>query len=212
MSKQTHKKYKFNKKAFATYVAISFLFACFFIVVVFLGLNKSIKKYTNIINTVAIKREKVNSKITFNSVKKRLEKLPSYGSKYGNIEIDKINLKLPLYFGDNMEILSYGIGHYAGSYFPGEGGSIVLAGHNDPGYFERILELVKGDKIILDVTYGKFEYEVDNTKIVNENDLDSFPIQDDREMLILYTCYPLGIGHKTERFVVYAYRSGDNHE
>jgi len=211
MSKQTHKKYKFNKKAFATYVAISFLFVCFFIVIVFFGFGRVIKRFTNQINTVTMRKNNISEKVTFDSVKKRLSSIPSYGMKYGNIKIDKIDLELPLYFGDNMEILSYGIGHYAGSYFPGEGGSIILAGHNDPGYFERILELVSGDRIIIETSYGTFNYSVFETKVVNENDLSAFPIRDDREMLILYTCYPLGVGYKTERFVVYAYR-GDSHE
>ena len=211
MSKQTHKKYKFNKKAFATYVAISFLFVCFFIVAIFYGFGGVIKRFTNRINTVTVKANNVSESVTFDSEKKRLSSIPSYGTKYGNIKIDKIDLKLPIYFGDNMEILSYGVGHYAGSYFPGEGGSIILAGHNDPGYFERILELVNDDKIVIETSYGTFDYSVYDTKVVNENDLSAFPIQEDRELLILYTCYPLGVGYKTERFVVYAYR-GDGHE
>lgn len=208
MSKKTHKKYKFDKKAFAAYVAISFLFVCFFIVIVFYGFGGVIKKYTNRVNTVAMKPNNTTEKITFDSVKKRLSSIPSYGTKYGNIKIDKIDLELPIYFGDNMEILSYGVGHYSGSYFPGEGGSIILAGHNDSGYLERILELVNGDKIVIETSYGTFDYSVDSAKIVNENDLAAFPIQEEKELLILYTCYPLGVGYKTERFVVYAYRGG----
>lgn len=199
-----HKKYKFSKKAFATYVAISFLFVSVFIVALYFGFNKTIKEYTNLINTVAIKRSDKAREISFNKVNKKLEVMPAYGDKYGNILIDSINLNLPLYYGDNTEILSYGIGHYAGSYFPGEGGSIILAGHNDPGYFERLSEVKEGDKVTIEANYGTFKYKVESTKIVNENDLESFPIQTDRELLILYTCYPKGIGHKTERFVVYA--------
>lgn len=204
MRKSMHKKHKFSKKVFATYVAISFLFVSVFIVCVYFGFNKTIKRYTNLINTVAIKRSEEAREISFDKVNKKLEVMPAYGDKYGNVIIDSIDLNLPLYYGDNEEILSYGIGHYAGSYFPGEGGSIILAGHNDPGYFERLSEVKQGDKITLDVSYGKFSYKVQSTKIVNENDLDSFPISEDRELLILYTCYPKGIGHKTERFVVYA--------
>ena len=173
---------------------------------VFYGFGGVIRKYTNRINTVAMKQDNTTEKITFDSVKKRLSSIPSYGTKYGNIKIDKIGLKLPIYFGDSMEILSYGVGHYVGSYFPGEGGSIILAGHNDSGYFERILELVKGDEIVIETGYGTFDYSVSDIKIANENDLSAFPIQEEKELLILYTCYPLGIGYKTERFVVYAYK------
>lgn len=199
-----HKKVKFSKKAFATYVALSFLFVSVFIVIVYFGFNNSIKRYTDLINTAAIKRSDKTRKISFDETKKKLEVMPAYGDKYGTVKIDSIDLKLPLYYGDNTKILSYGIGHYAGSYFPGEGGSIILAGHNDPGYLDRLFEVKQGDMITIDASYGTFKYTVKNTKIVNENDLDSFPIQMNRELLIIYTCYPKGIGHKTERFVVYA--------
>ncbi|MBR3897716.1 MAG: class D sortase [Bacilli bacterium] len=158
---------------------------------------------------MAIKESKNDRKVKFDNAQKKMTSIPSYGSKYGTIKIDKINLDLPLYYGDNEEILSYGIGHYAGSYFPGEGGSVILAGHNDPGYFEKILELGNNDKIVLDLNYGKFDYQIYETRIVSENDLSAFPIQDNEERLILYTCYPLGVGHKTERFVVYAHRVGE---
>lgn len=199
-----HKRHKFDKKAFATYVAISFLFVSVFIVILYFGFNKTIKSYTNLINTIAIKRSNKARELSFDSKSKKLEVLPAYGDKYGNVKIDSIDVNLPLYYGDNMEILSYGIGHYAGSYFPGEGGSIILAGHNDPGYLERLSEVKEGDKITIEANYGTFNYKVESTKVVNENDLSGFPIQTDRELLIIYTCHPKGIGHKTERFVVYA--------
>ncbi len=207
-----HKKLKFNGKAFVTYVAISFLFVSIFILIVFFGLNNKIVRYVGLINTIAIEKKDNEKVLKFDSVKKRLTSYPAYGSKYANIKIEAIDLTLPVYYGDNLEILSHGIGHYAGSYFPGEGGTVILAGHNNSGYFDKILELKKDDTVIIDADYGTFKYKVDRTDIVNENNLEAFPIQNDREMLILYTCYPLGIGHKTERFLVYAYRAGDMNE
>ncbi len=205
-----HKKRKFSKKAFVTYVAISFLFASLFILMVYFGLNSKIVRYTSLINTVAIKKSDKDKAVSFDKIKKKLTSYPVYGTKYANIKISKIDLSLPVYFGDNMEILSHGVGHYAGSYFPGEGGTIIYAGHNNRGYFDKILNLEKDDKIIVETGYGNFEYKVDKTKIVNENDLSAFSVQSEKEELILYTCYPLGVGHKTERFLVYAY--GDNYE
>lgn len=207
-----HKKLKFNGKAFVTYVAISFLFVSIFVLIVFFGLNNKIVKYVGLINTVAIEKKDSKKVLKIDSVKKRLTSYPAYGSKYANIKISAIDLNLPVYYGDNLEILSHGIGHYAGSYFPGEGGTIILAGHNNPGYFDQILNLKKNDKVVIDSDYGTFEYAVDSTNIVSENDLSAFPIQNEKEMLILYTCYPLGVGHKTERYVVYAYKVGDANE
>lgn len=42
-------------------------------------------------------------------------------------------------------------------------------------------------------------------KIVNETDLELLPIQKEKEILMLYTCYPFqNIGYTTQRYVVYA--------
>ena len=204
------RKKEFKIKIFATYVAISFLFASIFVLITYFPLNNKITKYTNLINTIAINEAKEEKEVSFDNVKKKLTSYPAYGSKYGNVIIDKVNLKLPLYYGDNLEILSHGAGQYAGSYFPGEGGTTIIAGHNDRGYFDKLLGLKKDDKITIDTTYGKFNYHVVETKIVNENDLEAFGVQDKKEFLIMYTCYPLGVGKKTERFVVYADKMGDN--
>lgn len=203
------KKYVFKFKVFATKVAISFLFASIFIVIIYYGFNKTISKYTSLINTFTIKESSKEKKVLFDDIKKELKTYPAYGTKYANIKIDAVDINLPVYYGDTLELLSYGIGQYAGSYFPGEGGTVVLAGHNDPGYFENLLKIKQGDKVVLNTSYGEFNYIIDNFKIVNENDIESFPIQTEKEMLIMYTCYPLGVGKKTERFVVYAYKAGD---
>lgn len=211
MSKKTHKKRKFSKKVFASYLALSFFFASFFIVIVYFGLNREITRYTNIINTVAIKQNSNKVKVTFDSVKKKIKEYPEYGSKYGNVIIPKINLQLPLYYGDNLEILSYGIGHYAGSYFPGELGTVILAGHNDPGYLDKLPNLEIGDIIVIETNYGKFEYSAEEINIVKENDTQAFKINEEEEVLI-YTCYPIGIGHKSERFIVRAKRVGEYYE
>ena len=42
-------------------------------------------------------------------------------------------------------------------------------------------------------------------KIINETDVDQIPIQDEKEILMIYTCYPLNnIGYATQRYVVYS--------
>ena len=38
-----------------------------------------------------------------------------------------MKLELPIYHGDTLKILRKGVGHYAGSYFPGENGTVLLA-------------------------------------------------------------------------------------
>ena len=72
---------------------------------------------------------------------------PEYGTKYASIEIPKIDVNLPVYFGDTLEVLKNGVGHSSGSYFPGEGGSIIFLGHNYPKFFRRFSELQIGNEI-----------------------------------------------------------------
>ena len=59
--------------------------------------------------------------------------------------------------------------------------------------------------ITLNTTYGIFNYKVSKTKIVNEDDVDEVPVKKDKEVLMLYTCWPINnIGHASQRYVVYA--------
>ena len=114
---------------------------------------------------------------------------------------------MPLYYGDKLAYLRYGVGQSSGAYFPGEGGSIICMGHNNKTFLYD-LPKIKNDAIIeINTTYGDFKYKVYQTKIINMYDVDELKIQKDEEILMLYTCYPVEtLGDKTERFVVYAKR------
>lgn len=200
-------------KEFASKIAISFFFAAIFVVVFYLFFETKISSYISLINTTAVK-DSIEDKIaTYNLEKKRLISFPKYGSKYANLEIPSISLKLPVYYGDTKKILRLGVGHYNGSYFPGENGSIIYAAHNNPGYFQKLDQVKKDDEVIIKASYGEFKYKVTETKIVKETDLDAFPISNDHELLIMYTCWPINrsvLGRKTKRFVVYAERVSKN--
>ena len=44
-----------------------------------------------------------------------------------------------------------------------------------------------------------------DTKLIYETQLDMIPIQREKEILMLFTCYPFNnIGYATQRYVVYA--------
>ena len=144
-------------------------------------------------------------KTTIDETEGKLKDYPEYGAKYANIKIEKIDVDLPVFFGDDLDILKNGVGHSTGSYFPGEGGSIIYMGHNSEDVFRRFSELNIGDKIEIITSYGVFEYEIYNYKIINETDLEELPIQKEKEILMIYTCYPLhNIGYAYQRYVVYA--------
>lgn len=135
----------------------------------------------------------------------RLKNYPEYGTKYATIEIPKIDVDLPVYFGDTLEILKKGVGHSSGSYFPGEGGSIIYMGHNAKKIFRRFSEIQVGDEITIKASYGTYQYKIYDTKLIKETDIDELPIQKEKEILMIYTCYPFNnIGYASKRFVVYA--------
>ena len=157
-----------------------------------------------LINTISIRKEE---KIEIETVieDNKLKNHPEYGTSYATINIPKININLPVYYGDTMEILKKGVGHSSGSYFPGEGGSIVYMGHNSKKVFRNFSKIEKGDLINIKTDYGDFSYKVYDTKIVEETDINALPIQDNKEILMIYTCYPFNnIGYATQRYVVYA--------
>ena len=170
--------------------------------------GKQIKSAIEVIDMVSINtNSNVISEIKFNKEVKEITEYPEYGSRYGNIKIESLDVNLPLYYGDKLSILRNGVGQSSGAYFPGEGGSIICMGHNTKTYLYRLPEIKKGAIINVETTYGTFEYKVNETKIVNMYDVDQLPVQKDKEILMLYTCYPVnGLGHKTDRFVVYAER------
>ena len=207
-------KKKLNIKIFATNVAISFFLASIFITILYFLGEEKINHYTTIINKLAV-NESAQREAIYDKESNRLIRYPAYGKKYANIKIPSIDLDLPLYYGDSLKILRYGIGHYAGSYFPGEGGTILLAGHNNVGIFNKLEDVKIGDTVEIIANYGTYTYKVIESKVVNENDLDAFAIENKKEVLIMYTCWPINrsvVGRKTERLVVYAEKVGESYE
>lgn len=78
-------------------------------------------------------------------------------------------------------------------------------GHNSRKVFRRFSELQKGNKITITTDYGKYTYKIYDMQLINETDTDKTPIQKEKEILMIYTCYPFNnIGYATQRYVVYA--------
>lgn len=134
-----------------------------------------------------------------------LTNYPTYGTKYATLKIPCINLEQPVYYGASYTILKNGVAHDESSYFPGEGGSIIYAGHNYSKFLANLPNVPNDEKIVVETSYGIFEYKVVGSKIVKETATEEVPVQNENEMLMIYTCWPINnIGHATERFVLYA--------
>lgn len=200
-----------NKLTRAVKATISSIIVALFItgvliLVIYLFLGQEIGGIFSLVNKVSItiNENKAQEQTTIGETNK-LKNYPEYGTKYATIEIDKINVSLPVYFGDTLEVLKKGVGHSSGSYFPGEGGSIIYMGHNSKNVFRRFSELQIGNEIKVTTTYGEYTYKIYDMKLIKETDLDKLPIQDEKEILMVYTCYPFNnIGYTTQRYVVYA--------
>ena len=192
-------------KAAIISIIVAFMFICIisFVAVEF-GSN-TFKVATDIIDLITVK---TNDEYVIEEPvleEKNLVNHPKEGTKYGTIKIESIELELPVYFGQSYSVLKSGIGHDSSSYFPGEGGSVIYMGHNFKKFLARLPEVKDGDIIEVETSYGVFEYEVYDSQIVIETEVDKVPIQDKEELLMIYTCYPINnIGHAYQRYVVYA--------
>lgn len=202
-----HNKLLQTLKATISSIIVALFITGLLILVINLFLGQEIGEIFSLVNKVSItideNKEPVETKI--NEEENKLINYPEYGTQYATIQIDKIDVNLPVYFGDTLEILKKGVGHSSGSYFPGEGGSIIYMGHNSKKVFRRFGELQKGNEIKVTTNYGEYTYKIYDMKLIKETETDKLPIQKEKEILMIYTCYPFNnIGYTTQRYVVYA--------
>ncbi len=194
-------------KATISVIIVALLLVGIIYLATYLFLGQEIDTAVLLLNTVAVELNDNKEEVptVLNEEKQTLENYPEYGTQYATIEIPRIGANLPVYFGDTLEILKKGVGHSSGSYFPGEGGSIVYMGHNSKKVFRRFSELQIGDEIKVTTTYGEFNYKIYDMQLIKETELEKVPIQREEEILMVYTCYPFNnIGYADHRFVVYA--------
>ena len=210
-SKKLIRELVYKIKAIVISIIIAFFFSAFIILIITLCFGPKINKGLSILNTLSLEINfGKNEKITYDHIEKKLDVLPSWGTVFAQLKIPSIGIDLPVYHGDDTIQLAAGVGHYAGSQFPGEGGTIILAGHNTHEFFYNLPQIQIGSLIEVDTIYGKFQYKVYGTKIANYKDEDAFQLQNEEEILVLYTCYPLDrLWFVNERFIVYAKLVGD---
>lgn len=127
-----------------------------------------------------------------------------YKEAFGTLRIPKLEKTIGIVEGADEDALSEGVGHMEQTAFPGQDEQIVLSGHRDT-VFRNFGELDIGDSFIVNMPYGKHEYEIRDTEIVPEDDT-SVVGNMGEEVLVVSTCYPFHfVGHAPERFVAYAY-------
>lgn len=127
----------------------------------------------------------------------------------GYIEIDVIDVRIPLYLGTSDDVLAVGVGHMEGSSLPtgGETTHAVLSGHRglpSARLFTDLDRVVVGDTFMLKVMDEVLTYEVDQILIVLPNELEALEIEEGKDLCTLVTCTPYGIN--SHRLLVRGHR------
>lgn len=129
---------------------------------------------------------------------------PSQDEVAGVLTIPKLGKSLPIVEGTEEEMLAKGVGHHHSTVFPGDGERILLSGHRDT-VFRSFGELEVGDRFIVEMPYGTYEYEMREAEIVDAEDRTVISSKGE-EVLTLSTCYPFSfIGYAPDRYIIYAY-------
>ena len=186
---------------------VAFIYAFIIIISLFIIFKSEFQQLNNIVDLISIKTmNTVNKDIKIDIKTKKLTSYPEYGYRYATLSIPSININLPVYYGTELELLTDGVGHTAGYYFPGEEGTILYAGHSNNHIFRNLPDLKNNDLITIETSYGKYNYKVYNSKILTvDNFFNEIRPSKEKEILILYTCYPVtSITLTNERYVIYA--------
>ena len=114
---------------------------------------------------------------------------------YGYISIDKLELNMALYLGASEYNMSVGAACMAQTSIPfgGKNTNTVIAGHCGYGgrhYFRYIENLEPGDIVKVTTPFKRLTYKVSYKKKIDPNNIEQIKIQDGKDMITLFTCYP----------------------
>jgi sortase A len=125
------------------------------------------------------------------------------GQAIGRIVIPRIGVSFLVIQGTDTLSLEKGPGHYPGTALPGLGRTVAIAGHRTTylAPFRHIDALKPGDRIVLEMPYGRFTYSVQWRSIVLPSAL---WVTRNRgyDRLVLSACNPLYSA--AQRIIVFA--------
>ena len=128
---------------------------------------------------------------------------PTVGTALGTVQISGTAVNCTIYYGDDDPELDAGAGIYPGGKIPGEGGTILVAGHTAT-YFRDFEHAQNGAIITVTTDYGEYRYEITDMRVASDTDTTAYDLDADTENIILYTCYPLGQVAVTDlRYFIY---------
>lgn len=123
----------------------------------------------------------------------------------GYLEIEKINVVLPIYFGTSEEVLQKSVGHLEGSTLPigGIGNHSVIAGHSgiaNAEIFTDLDQMELGDTFSITCAGKDLTYVVDDISVVLPEEIESLQMVEGEDYVSLITCTPYAVN--THRLIV----------
>lgn len=140
-----------------------------------------------------------------NREKKRPDTGAGSSKIQGIIEIDKIDLRLPIVEGASMANLKTAAGHITGTPSLGSKGNTAIAAHRSYTYgrqFNRLDEMQVGDRIMIETHHDQYQYTIKQKRLVAPTDMSVLEKEGDHPMLTLVTCHPMK--NPTSRLIVEA--------
>ena len=132
-----------------------------------------------------------------------LKRRAGRGAAVGRIGIPAIDASFVLVDGSDAVSLRKGPGIYDETPFPGAPGTVAIAGHRTTyaAPLRDIDDMRPGDAVTVEMPYGRFSYEVQQTRIVKPSEV-SVIRRVSYDRLVLSACYPLYSAAK--RIIVFA--------
>ena len=126
------------------------------------------------------------------------------GDAIGRISFPTLDRRYVMVQGTGTAPLREGPGHYPKTSFPGEGGTVAVAGHRTTylAPFRTIDRLRRGERIVLEMPYARLVYRVEAERIVPPTATHVTNRVPGRERLVLSACHPLYSA--AQRIIVFA--------
>lgn len=117
----------------------------------------------------------------------------------GVVSVPSIGVEMPLYLGATSEHMAAGFAQLSYTSMPigGESTNCVVAGHRGWRGAKYLLDADKialGDMVFLQNYWCTLSYRVVEIREVKRYELEAIEIQEDKDLLTLMTCTPVGVG------------------
>lgn len=141
---------------------------------------------------VEVFENQLKENINDNNENEEIENLDSINGyvPIAMIEIPSIKLKQPVVEGITEDVIKYFLGKFPNSAMPGEVGNFAVAGHRVSDFTDAFINLYKvkpGDEVIVKTKSGKYIYEVEESFIVNPEQVEVLDTAD-YEKITMITC------------------------